>query len=193
MMQRSIISRDGALGFRETQVFSERIRLTIIERQTTFSVKLQAVLNNERNARGLVGGKISIDGLLKSSRFDQWRHVVGSREGRLAAPLVGIGSLEHRASRTPCARVDRLAKNDWIVSDPNLNHRLLPEGFRMSIAAVYAFVRREDAATAVEYAVIIGLILLTIITVIGSVGGAASGIWGNDVNKIQSATSSAAS
>ncbi len=69
----------------------------------------------------------------------------------------------------------------------------MSEGLSMSFTAIHEFVRGEDATTAVEYAVILGLILLVIISAIGAVGGAASGIWGNDVNKIQSATNSAAS
>ena len=40
------------------------------------------------------------------------------------------------------------------------------------------FVRDEEAATAVEYAVMLALILTTIIGVIGTVGAQSGGMWG---------------
>jgi Flp pilus assembly pilin Flp len=39
--------------------------------------------------------------------------------------------------------------------------------------------RQEDAATAVEYAVMLALIIVAIIGVIGSVGANTGGMWGN--------------
>ncbi len=39
--------------------------------------------------------------------------------------------------------------------------------------------RQEDAATAVEYAVMLALILIAIIGAIGSVGSQTGGLWGN--------------
>jgi pilus assembly protein Flp/PilA len=40
------------------------------------------------------------------------------------------------------------------------------------------FLRREEAATAVEYAVLLALILMAIIGAIGSVGSETGGLWG---------------
>jgi len=44
--------------------------------------------------------------------------------------------------------------------------------------------RDDQAATAVEYAVLLALILIAIIAAINAVGNTTSGIWANDVNKI---------
>ena len=38
--------------------------------------------------------------------------------------------------------------------------------------------RQEDAATAVEYAVMLALILVAVISAIGSVGAETGGMWG---------------
>jgi pilus assembly protein Flp/PilA len=38
--------------------------------------------------------------------------------------------------------------------------------------------RQEDAATAVEYAVMLALILVAVISAIGSVGASTGGMWG---------------
>jgi pilus assembly protein Flp/PilA len=42
---------------------------------------------------------------------------------------------------------------------------------------VLKFLRDEDAATAVEYAVLLALILISVITAIGSVGVGTGGLW----------------
>jgi pilus assembly protein Flp/PilA len=39
--------------------------------------------------------------------------------------------------------------------------------------------RQEDAATAVEYAVMLALILIAVIASIGSVGAGTGGMWGD--------------
>jgi pilus assembly protein Flp/PilA len=44
--------------------------------------------------------------------------------------------------------------------------------------------RDDQAATAVEYAVLLALILMAIISAINALGNTTSGIWANDVNKI---------
>jgi pilus assembly protein Flp/PilA len=44
--------------------------------------------------------------------------------------------------------------------------------------------RDDEAATAVEYAVLLALILMAIISAINALGNTTSGIWANDVNKI---------
>lgn len=49
------------------------------------------------------------------------------------------------------------------------------------------FARDEDAATAVEYAVLLALILVAIITAIDAVGSTSSGIWASDAGKIETA------
>ena len=48
--------------------------------------------------------------------------------------------------------------------------------------------RDDQAATAVEYAVLLALILIAIISAINAVGNTTSGIWANDTNKISTAT-----
>lgn len=48
--------------------------------------------------------------------------------------------------------------------------------------------RDDQAATAVEYAVLLALILVATISAIHAVGDTASGIWANDVNRIIAAT-----
>jgi len=40
------------------------------------------------------------------------------------------------------------------------------------------FIREEEAATAVEYAVMLALILIAVISAIGSVGAQTGGLWG---------------
>ena len=47
--------------------------------------------------------------------------------------------------------------------------------------------RDESAATAVEYAVLLALILVAVISAINSLGSTSSGIWTNDSNKITTA------
>ena len=47
--------------------------------------------------------------------------------------------------------------------------------------------RQEDAATAVEYAVMLALILIAVIGAIGSVGAQTGGMWGNIDSDLTSA------
>lgn len=51
------------------------------------------------------------------------------------------------------------------------------------------FVRDERAATAAEYAVMLGLILMSVIAAIGVVGGQTGGLWGSIDSKIEARTS----
>jgi pilus assembly protein Flp/PilA len=44
--------------------------------------------------------------------------------------------------------------------------------------------RQEDAATAVEYAVMLALILIAVIGAIGSVGAQTGGMWGDIDNEL---------
>ena len=46
--------------------------------------------------------------------------------------------------------------------------------------------RDEDAATAVEYAVMLALILVAIMSAIGSMGSGAGGMWGDIDSDLQS-------
>ena len=48
--------------------------------------------------------------------------------------------------------------------------------------------RDDQAATAVEYAVLLALILVAVISAINAVGNATRGIWANDANQISTAT-----
>jgi pilus assembly protein Flp/PilA len=47
--------------------------------------------------------------------------------------------------------------------------------------------RDDQAATAVEYAVLLALILLAIISAISAVGNTTQGIWANDASRIETA------
>ncbi len=48
----------------------------------------------------------------------------------------------------------------------------------------------EDAATAVEYAVMLALVLVAIISTINAVGNTSSGLWASDTNQISAAIGS---
>jgi len=50
--------------------------------------------------------------------------------------------------------------------------------------------RDDQAATAVEYAVLLALILVAIIFAINAVGDSTHGIWANDANQIDTAIGS---
>ena len=53
------------------------------------------------------------------------------------------------------------------------------------MAAWKAFLWADDSgATAVEYAVMLGLILLTLVTAIASVGSGTGGMWGNSSTRL---------
>ena len=47
--------------------------------------------------------------------------------------------------------------------------------------------RDDQAATAVEYAVLLALILVAVISAISAVGNSTNGIWANDSNQINTA------
>jgi pilus assembly protein Flp/PilA len=49
------------------------------------------------------------------------------------------------------------------------------------------FFRDDEAATAVEYAVLLALILMAVIGAIGTVGAETGGMWGNIRGKLQAA------
>ncbi len=49
---------------------------------------------------------------------------------------------------------------------------------------IYNFVKGEDAATAVEYAVLLALILIAIIGSIAEVGGGTGDLWRGNLNEI---------
>ena len=53
--------------------------------------------------------------------------------------------------------------------------------------------QEEDAVTAAEYAVLLGLILVAVIIAVDAVGNTSSSMWGNDTNNISSAIASAGS
>jgi pilus assembly protein Flp/PilA len=58
----------------------------------------------------------------------------------------------------------------------------------MILQRVLRFLKTDDAATAAEYAVLLALILLVLISAVTSVGNSTSGLWSSDVTKISSAT-----
>lgn len=49
------------------------------------------------------------------------------------------------------------------------------------------FLRDEHAATAVEYAVMLALILLAMVATIKALGGASGSMWGDNYNKMKAA------
>lgn len=53
--------------------------------------------------------------------------------------------------------------------------------------ALLRFAVDDSAATAVEYAVLLALILIVVITAINSVGNTSSGLWATDTSRITSA------
>ncbi|SFH88107.1 Flp family type IVb pilin [Planctomicrobium piriforme] len=55
------------------------------------------------------------------------------------------------------------------------------------MGAVRRFLQSEDGPTAVEYAVMMALLLMTCIVTIKSVGDATSGIWANNNTKLSEA------
>jgi pilus assembly protein Flp/PilA len=50
--------------------------------------------------------------------------------------------------------------------------------------------RDEDGPTAAEYAVLLALILMAVISAISAVGNTSSGLWTNDANQITTAIGS---
>jgi pilus assembly protein Flp/PilA len=51
------------------------------------------------------------------------------------------------------------------------------------------FLKDENGPTAVEYAVMLALILVVLMGAITSVGNSTSGVWSSDVNQINNAVS----
>jgi pilus assembly protein Flp/PilA len=58
----------------------------------------------------------------------------------------------------------------------------------MILARIQQFLQVEEAATAAEYAVLLALILLALISAITTVGNSTSGLWQNDVTRITAAS-----
>ena len=59
----------------------------------------------------------------------------------------------------------------------------------MPLSQPRALFESEDGATAVEYAVLLALILVVLISAITSVGNSTSGLWNSDATQIRNATS----
>ena len=47
------------------------------------------------------------------------------------------------------------------------------------------FLRDSDAATAVEYAVLLGMIMFVVVGAVASVGSSTGGLWGGTQTKLQ--------
>ena len=62
---------------------------------------------------------------------------------------------------------------------------------KMGYTWIRNFLVDESGPTAVEYAMMLALVLVTLVTAINSVGNSASGVWTKDVNKIKSAITAA--
>jgi pilus assembly protein Flp/PilA len=58
----------------------------------------------------------------------------------------------------------------------------------MFLQRVFRFLATDDAATAAEYAVLLALILLALISAVTSVGNSTSGLWQSDVTRIATAS-----
>ena len=56
------------------------------------------------------------------------------------------------------------------------------------LSQVLQLCREDQAATAVEYAVLLALILVVIISAINALGNSAHGLWANDASQIEAAT-----
>ena len=53
------------------------------------------------------------------------------------------------------------------------------------MAFIKRFLRETEAATAVEYSVMLALILMSVITAIGTVGSQTGGLWSSIKSQIQ--------
>lgn len=54
-------------------------------------------------------------------------------------------------------------------------------------ARLQSFVRRESGATAVEYAVMLALIILVMIGTIGQFGSETHGLWSGSIDRLEAA------
>jgi pilus assembly protein Flp/PilA len=62
------------------------------------------------------------------------------------------------------------------------------KGPAMNLTRIRRLLQSEDAATAMEYAVLLALILVVLISAITAVGNSTSGVWQNDVTRISNAS-----
>jgi Flp pilus assembly pilin Flp len=60
-------------------------------------------------------------------------------------------------------------------------------------SVLWAALQDEDGVTAAEYAMMLVLVIVGVISAVNAVGGTTAGGWSNNVNQIQSASSAAAS
>jgi pilus assembly protein Flp/PilA len=60
-----------------------------------------------------------------------------------------------------------------------------------SVSFVHRFLSDESGPTAVEYAVMLALVLVAVISAINAVGNSTSAMWQNDANRINDAVNSA--
>jgi pilus assembly protein Flp/PilA len=58
------------------------------------------------------------------------------------------------------------------------------------VSSVRRFLRDDDGPTAVEYAVMLALVLMAVISAITAVGNSTQGMWQNNADRINSAVSS---
>jgi Flp pilus assembly pilin Flp len=59
------------------------------------------------------------------------------------------------------------------------------EGGKLIMRSFARFLKNDDAATAVEYSVVLAMILLVTISAIGMVGSKTSGLWSSIVSGIR--------
>ena len=58
------------------------------------------------------------------------------------------------------------------------------------VSSVRGFLNDEQGPTAVEYAVMLALVLMAVVSAITAVGNSTSGMWQNNADKISSAVGS---
>ena len=56
---------------------------------------------------------------------------------------------------------------------------------RQVVKAMYRLLVSEDGPTAVEYAVMLAMILMSVIAAVSAVGGRSGGMWGNVNTQLQ--------
>jgi pilus assembly protein Flp/PilA len=85
----------------------------------------------------------------------------------------------------------RLSPVAWFYDPSRLLHHVsqaanpLWEG--EVVKAIQTFFRDDEAATAVEYAVMLAMIIVTCLAAISSFGGAQNGMWGGINSKLNNA------
>jgi pilus assembly protein Flp/PilA len=100
-----------------------------------------------------------------------------------AALSKGEGTIETGWAQGRAAADGRLGRPYHILPRFSADRHVGKEGYTMRLLS--NFLRDTEAATAVEYAVMLALILVAIMGAIGSVGMRAGGMWGGIIEKLR--------